>query len=135
MHACVQDVEEEDRASMLVLSEFVGCSPSVSGAIRVNPWCVDDVADGIYAAIKMPLRDRHLRHAKHWRYVSQHTVKYWAQVCVAGNAVLRQIHCPMDGHNVVGCSFHKLVLVGATARHAKDSSPELHGADDHAAMP
>ena len=65
---------------MLVLSEFVGCSPSVSGAIRVNPWNVDAVADGIYAAVKMPLRDRHQRHAKHWRYVSQHTVKYWAQV-------------------------------------------------------
>lgn len=33
---------------MLVLSEFVGCSPSVSGAIRVNPWSVDDVADRIH---------------------------------------------------------------------------------------
>ena len=33
---------------MLLLSEFVGCSPSVSGAIRVNPWSVDDVADRIH---------------------------------------------------------------------------------------
>ncbi len=38
---------------MLVVSEFVGCSPSLSGAIRVNPWNVDSVADGIYSAIKM----------------------------------------------------------------------------------
>ena len=82
----LQDVEEQDRASMLVLSEFVGCSPSVSGAIRVNPWSVDNVADGIYSAINTPLKDQHQRHAKHWRYVSQHTVKYWAQVraCVCG---------------------------------------------------
>eukprot|EP00198_Chlamydomonas_reinhardtii_P008729 XP_001698066.1 trehalose-6-phosphate synthase/phosphatase [Chlamydomonas reinhardtii] len=29
------------RESMLVVSEFVGCSPSLSGAIRVNPWSVD----------------------------------------------------------------------------------------------
>eukprot|EP00798_Chlamydomonas_sp_ICE-L_P015885 gene15885-22013_t len=38
------------RDSMLVVSEFVGCSPSLSGAIRVNPWSVESVADGIHAA-------------------------------------------------------------------------------------
>ena len=65
---------------MVVVSEFVGCSPSVSGAIRVNPWSIDAVADGIYKAIKMPRADRHLRHEKHWRYISQHTVRYWTEV-------------------------------------------------------
>lgn len=65
---------------MLVISEFVGCSPSLSGAIRVNPWNVDSVADGIYSAIKMPLHDRHLRHVKHWRYVSAHTAAFWVKV-------------------------------------------------------
>ncbi len=65
---------------MVVVSEFVGCSPSVSGAIRVNPWSIDAVADGIYKAIKMPRADRHLRHDKHWRYISQHTVRYWTEV-------------------------------------------------------
>ena len=65
---------------MVVVSEFVGCSPSVSGAIRVNPWSIDAVADGIYKAIKMPQADRHLRHEKHWRYISQHTVRYWTEV-------------------------------------------------------
>lgn len=29
--------------SMLVVSEFVGCSPSLSGAIRVNPWSIEAV--------------------------------------------------------------------------------------------
>jgi trehalose-6-phosphate synthase len=71
---------------MVVVSEFVGCSPSVSGAIRVNPWSIDSVADGIYTAIQMPAGDRHLRHEKHWRYISGHTVGYWAQVFVHSNA-------------------------------------------------
>ena len=74
-----QDVDAAEKNSMLVVSEFVGCSPSVSGAIRVNPWSIDSLADGIYTAIKMPPADRHLRHDKHWRYVSQHTVRFWAQ--------------------------------------------------------
>ena len=68
---------------MLVISEFVGCSPSLSGAIRVNPWNVDSVADGIYSAIKMPLADRHLRHVKHWRYVSAHTAAFWVKASSA----------------------------------------------------
>ena len=83
MHARLrgaQDVEAGEKNSMLVVSEFVGCSPSVSGAIRVNPWSIDSLADGIYTAIKAPARERHLRHDKHWRYVSQHTVRFWAQV-------------------------------------------------------
>ena len=52
----MQGGEGEDRSgktSSLIISEFVGCSPSMSGAIRVNPWSVDSVADGIYSAIKM----------------------------------------------------------------------------------
>ena len=81
MHAHTwQDVAAEAKSSMLVLSEFVGCSPSVSGAIRVNPWSIDSLADGIYTAIKASPQERHLRHDKHWRYVSQHTVRFWAQV-------------------------------------------------------
>lgn len=64
-------------------TEFVGCSPSLSGAIRVNPWSVEGTADGLYAAIKLPREHRQLRHDKHWRYVSQHTVAYWATSFVA----------------------------------------------------
>ena len=65
-------------------AEFVGCSPSLSGALRVNPWSVDSIADGIYSAIKMPKADQRLRHEKHWNYVNKHTVSYWAGNCVEG---------------------------------------------------
>jgi hypothetical protein len=36
----------DKRHSMLVVSEFVGCSPSLSGAIRVNPWSIEAVRFG-----------------------------------------------------------------------------------------
>ena len=35
--------QQQPTTSMVVVSEFVGCSPSVSGAIRVNPWSIDSV--------------------------------------------------------------------------------------------
>ncbi|XP_042502872.1 probable alpha,alpha-trehalose-phosphate synthase [UDP-forming] 9 [Macadamia integrifolia] len=67
------------RTSTLVVSEFIGCSPSLSGAIRVNPWNIDAVADALNLAIIMPDAEKQLRHEKHYRYVSSHDVGYWAR--------------------------------------------------------
>ncbi|KAI4314292.1 hypothetical protein L6164_027215 [Bauhinia variegata] len=70
---------EYTHTSMLVVSEFIGCSPSLSGAIRVNPWDVDAVADALNSALTMCDSEKQLRHEKHYRYVSSHDVAYWAR--------------------------------------------------------
>lgn len=67
------------KKSMLVVSEFIGCSPSLSGAIRVNPWNIDAVAEAMDSALIIPEGEKHLRHEKHYRYVSTHDVAYWAR--------------------------------------------------------
>ncbi|XP_078444377.1 alpha,alpha-trehalose-phosphate synthase [UDP-forming] 6-like isoform X2 [Wolffia australiana] len=67
------------KKSALVVSEFVGCSPSLSGAIRVNPWNVEAVAEAVAAALEMAAAEKQLRHEKHFRYVSTHDVGYWAR--------------------------------------------------------
>ncbi|KAL5813923.1 hypothetical protein ACOSQ4_024564 [Xanthoceras sorbifolium] len=64
--------------STLVVSEFIGCSPSLSGAIRVNPWDIGAVADALYSALTMSDKEKELRHEKHYRYISSHDVAYWA---------------------------------------------------------
>ncbi|EEF52030.1 probable alpha,alpha-trehalose-phosphate synthase [UDP-forming] 9 [Ricinus communis] len=66
-------------ASTLVVSEFIGCSPSLSGAIRVNPWDVEAVADALNVALTMSDLEKQLRHEKHYRYISSHDVAYWAR--------------------------------------------------------
>ncbi|KAJ7943617.1 Trehalose-6-phosphate synthase [Quillaja saponaria] len=70
---------DSPKTSMLVVSEFIGCSPSLSGAIRVNPWDIDAVADALNLAITMCDSEKQLRHEKHYRYVSSHDVAYWAR--------------------------------------------------------
>uniref|UniRef100_A0A6V7QYE4 Uncharacterized protein n=1 Tax=Ananas comosus var. bracteatus TaxID=296719 RepID=A0A6V7QYE4_ANACO len=75
---CRQGTEEMDKCrgidanfrhkSTLIVSEFVGCSPSLSGAFRVNPWCVEDVADAFYQATDLGEPEKQLRHEKHYRY-------------------------------------------------------------------
>ncbi|KAJ4827746.1 putative alpha,alpha-trehalose-phosphate synthase [UDP-forming] 11 [Turnera subulata] len=67
------------KESVLILSEFIGCSPSLSGAIRVNPWNIDAVADAIYDGIHLKDQEKQLRHEKHYRYISSHDVAYWAR--------------------------------------------------------
>uniref|UniRef100_A0A5B7AJB4 alpha,alpha-trehalose-phosphate synthase (UDP-forming) n=1 Tax=Davidia involucrata TaxID=16924 RepID=A0A5B7AJB4_DAVIN len=67
------------RKSVIVVSEFIGCSPSLSGAIRVNPWNIDSVADAMNLAISMPEAEKQMRHEKHYKYISSHDVAYWAR--------------------------------------------------------
>ncbi|XP_028775429.1 probable alpha,alpha-trehalose-phosphate synthase [UDP-forming] 11 [Neltuma alba] len=70
---------ETPKQSVIVVSEFIGCSPSLSGAIRVNPWNIDEVSEAMNLAITMPEAEKHLRHEKHYKYISSHDVTYWAR--------------------------------------------------------
>ncbi|OWM72986.1 probable alpha,alpha-trehalose-phosphate synthase [UDP-forming] 7 [Punica granatum] len=69
----------EPKKSMLVVSEFIGCSPSLSGAIRVNPWNIETTAEAMHEAISLADQEKQLRHEKHYKYVSQHDVAYWSR--------------------------------------------------------
>ncbi|KAL4310695.1 hypothetical protein GQ457_01G046910 [Hibiscus cannabinus] len=85
--ACRQGVSESEsssesngpKKSMLVVSEFIGCSPSLSGAIRVNPWNIEATAEAMNEAISMVDAEKQLRHEKHYRYVSSHDVAFWSR--------------------------------------------------------
>ncbi|KAL2338586.1 hypothetical protein Fmac_013032 [Flemingia macrophylla] len=70
---------EKPKHSVIIVSEFIGCSPSLSGAIRVNPWNIDEVAEAMNSAISMSEPEKHLRHEKHYKYISSHDVAYWAR--------------------------------------------------------
>lgn len=65
--------------SMLVLSEFIGCSPSLSGAIRINPWNIESTAEAMNESIALSDTEKQLRHEKHYRYICSHDVAYWSK--------------------------------------------------------
>lgn len=67
------------KKSVLVVSEFIGCSPSLSGAIRVNPWNVEATGEALNQALSMGDAEKELRHEKHFRYVSTHDVAFWSR--------------------------------------------------------
>ncbi|XP_004309955.1 PREDICTED: probable alpha,alpha-trehalose-phosphate synthase [UDP-forming] 11 [Fragaria vesca subsp. vesca] len=81
LHKALGIVDEAavTKKSVIIVSEFIGCSPSLSGAIRVNPWNIDAVSGAMNFAITMSEEEKHFRHDKHYKYISSHDVAYWAQ--------------------------------------------------------
>jgi len=63
---------------VLVLSEFCGAAQSLVGAIRCNPWSIDDLEAALIKALVMSDLDRELRHEKNASFVIEHTSTSWA---------------------------------------------------------
>jgi len=85
---CRQGSVESDKALELakdeikksvIVSECIGCSSTLSGAIRVNPWNIDDVSVKMNSAIKMGDSDKQLRHKKNYKYILYHDIVNWAE--------------------------------------------------------
>ncbi|KAH7443383.1 hypothetical protein KP509_02G031900 [Ceratopteris richardii] len=75
----VADPISASKQSTLIISEFIGCSPSFSGAIRVNPWNIDNVAGAMLTALTLAGTEKEMRHEKHYKYVSTHDIVHWVQ--------------------------------------------------------
>uniref|UniRef100_A0A175YEV9 Trehalose-6-phosphate synthase n=1 Tax=Daucus carota subsp. sativus TaxID=79200 RepID=A0A175YEV9_DAUCS len=67
------------RTSVLIIYEYVGCSPSLSGAIRINSWDISSIAEAMRSAVSMDDSLRQLRHEQNYSDVQSHDVTYWAR--------------------------------------------------------
>ncbi|CAM9278203.1 unnamed protein product [Laminaria digitata] len=64
---------------VLVYSEFAGCALSFKGAMLVNPYDPDKVAESIHTALAMPVMTKKIRHHQLLRYVNHYTSHLWAR--------------------------------------------------------
>ncbi|WOH15069.1 hypothetical protein DCAR_0934603 [Daucus carota subsp. sativus] len=74
-----EDIEEVRRETVLIIYEYVGCSPSPSGAIRINSWDISSLAEAMRSAVSMDDSLRQLRHEQNYSYVQSHDVAYCAR--------------------------------------------------------
>ncbi|KAI3680818.1 hypothetical protein L6452_35594 [Arctium lappa] len=86
---------DSSKTSMLVVSEFIGCSPTLSGAIRVNPWDVKATAEAMNTAISSSDDRKQLGHIKHYRYITTHDIANWSRSFVRD----LQTSCIAHNHN------------------------------------
>jgi trehalose 6-phosphate synthase/phosphatase len=77
-----------DGDGVLVLSEFAGAAAELNGAITINPYDVDAVAESIRRALSMPLEERRARMRGLRRRVCEHDVHAWT------GAFIEQLEAP-----------------------------------------
>ena len=63
---------------VLVLSEFAGAAEELAGAVLVNPYDIDAVANSLYAALSMPAAERRSRMRALRHRVHDYDVHHWA---------------------------------------------------------
>lgn len=77
--APIPSASQKDGPGVLIISEFAGSAQCLSGALRVNPWNTQELANSIHHALCLSSREKALRHQKLERYVINHTATYWAR--------------------------------------------------------
>lgn len=70
---------QKENHGPLILSEFTGTAGSFSGAILVNPWDHEGVANAINEALVMSKEERDIRYEQLYKTVSSNTSAFWAK--------------------------------------------------------
>ncbi len=68
---------------VLILSEFAGAAAELGGALKINPYDVDAIADALAKALSMPLDERVSRWKADFDCVSTNTATAWAESFLA----------------------------------------------------
>lgn len=72
--------------------------------------------------LQLPLEHRRLRHEQHWRYVSHHTVAYWAQSYVQDLQRITRNHVSMKCYGLgLGLDTFRMVALDANFRRLDES--------------
>eukprot|EP00475_Leptophrys_vorax_P020534 TRINITY_DN28121_c0_g1_i1.p1 TRINITY_DN28121_c0_g1~~TRINITY_DN28121_c0_g1_i1.p1 ORF type:complete len:914 (-),score=227.25 TRINITY_DN28121_c0_g1_i1:77-2797(-) len=71
--------QDNESPASLIISEFMGCSRSLSGAASVNPWKLEQVSEAIYSSLTMSLQERKAHHDRRFKYVMKHSFTDWYQ--------------------------------------------------------
>jgi trehalose 6-phosphate synthase len=68
----------DDERGVLVLSRFTGAARELTDAVLVNPFDVEELANGLYQALTMPLEEQERRMRRLRAQVLQHNIYRWA---------------------------------------------------------
>jgi trehalose 6-phosphate synthase len=69
--------QNEEDPGVLILSKFAGAAEELGEALLVNPYNIDDMANAMQTALRMPIEERKERHAALLRRIKTHDVASW----------------------------------------------------------
>ncbi|HET7434203.1 MAG TPA: trehalose-6-phosphate synthase [Thermoanaerobaculia bacterium] len=80
----------DDADGVLVLSTFAGAAKELEGALLVNPYDTQQVAEAILRAVRMPVAERRARMQAMREQVSGSTIYDWSQKLLAEMCAVRR---------------------------------------------
>ena len=69
--------QSDEDPGVLVLSRFAGAADELDGALIVNPYDIEAVAEAMHLGLTMPLDERQDRWRRLFAQVQQHDVAHW----------------------------------------------------------
>lgn len=69
--------QSDEDPGVLVLSRFAGAAGDLDGAVIVNPYDIEAVADAMHYGLTMPLDERQDRWQRLFAQVQQHDIAHW----------------------------------------------------------
>lgn len=78
-------VEEK---GVLLVSHMAGAAEEMTGALVINPYDLEGVADAIRQAIEMPLGERRERMRRMRTYLESHDIRAWSDECLRDAGIL-----------------------------------------------
>lgn len=70
---------QQETHGVMILSEFTGAAQSLNGALVVNPWNTEELADAIHDAVTMAPEQREINFRKLEKYVFRYTSAWWGE--------------------------------------------------------
>jgi trehalose-6-phosphate synthase len=86
--------QDPDDPGVLVLSRFAGAAEQMTDALIVNPYCAEELAEAIAAALEMPRRERVRRWTRLMDGVERYDVRAWRDAFVAALTAARDRRAP-----------------------------------------
>lgn len=71
-----------DETGVLVVSHLAGAAEELAGAVVVNPYDQEGMADSIREALEMPEEERRQRMQLMRNHLSKHDIHHWAESCL-----------------------------------------------------
>ena len=71
--------QDPDDPGVLILSQFAGAAEEMDAALMVNPYHVEEMAEVLAQALKMPLEERRERHAALIAAIRRYDVHAWRE--------------------------------------------------------
>lgn len=71
--------QNDDDPGVLVLSKFAGAAEALKDAVIVNPYDVDEMAESLQKALRMPLKQRKRRQKALLAEIRRHDVHAWSR--------------------------------------------------------